>query len=123
MPWAWASARHSTGPLLQGVTGICTCSAIRLEAILSPTRRITSPSGPMNTMPSSRQRSANAACSATKPHPAQRASDAAIVDVTALELLGVWIEDLRGAETHCLVRLTHKHAPTVRLREKRDRAQ
>ncbi len=58
---------------------ICSCSANRFEAILSPTRRITSPSGPMNTIPSSWQRSAKAACSATKPHPTQTASARATV--------------------------------------------
>ena len=37
-------------------------------------RRMMSPSGPMKTMPRSLQRSANSACSATKPHPTQTAS-------------------------------------------------
>src|SRR5208283_1833774 len=53
----------------------------------------------------------------------QRAFNPGIVDVTALKLLGIGIEDLSGTKTHCLVRLTHKHAMAIRLGEERDRAQ
>ena len=38
-------------------------------------------------------------------------------------MLRVWVDDLGGTKTHCFVRLTHKHAMTIRLGEKRDGAQ
>ena len=86
----------------------------------------------MNTIPMSRQRSANCACSATKPHPtqtasaravAQRALKVAVVDVNALEMIRARIDDLRGAERHRLVGLTNEHGVAVGVGEKRDGAQ
>jgi hypothetical protein len=53
----------------------------------------------------------------------QRPFDPAIVHITALGLLCVWIEDLRGAQTHSFIRLTNKHGVTVGFGEKRDGAQ
>src|SRR5580704_13172834 len=53
----------------------------------------------------------------------QREFEPSIVDVTALGLLCVWVDNLSGTETHSLVGLTHKHAMAIRLGEKRNRAQ
>ena len=53
----------------------------------------------------------------------QRPFEPAIVNVTALGLLGNWIEDLSGAETNRLVGLAHEHAVAVRLGEKCNGAQ
>ena len=110
---------------------MCACSARSFEVILSPSRRITSPSGPMNTMPSSRQRSANSACSATKPHPTQTASARAAAKalpagrnhIAAFGLLRGRVDDLRGAERHRLIRLADEHGMAVRLGEESDGAQ
>jgi len=54
-----------------------------LLPILSPSRRIASPDGPTNVMPSEVTRSANAASSATKPQPTHTASARASVSTRA----------------------------------------
>ena len=74
-----ASSTSSTGAPDHGTTGTCARSATRLAATLSPSNRIVALSGPTNTMPAFSQRSANEACSATKPHPTQTASAFAAV--------------------------------------------
>ena len=61
-------------PPLHGATGTPACSASRLASILSPSARMTSASGPTNTIPRRSHSSANSGCSATKPQPTQAAS-------------------------------------------------
>ena len=51
-PWRTASSTVSTASPLQAATGTSACSARRLPSILSPSDRITSGSGPTNTIPS-----------------------------------------------------------------------
>ena len=46
-----------------------------------------------------------------------------VVNVTALELLGVLVHDLSGPETHRFIRLPDEHGVTVRLGEEGDGAQ
>src|SRR5271165_1278037 len=53
----------------------------------------------------------------------QRPFQATIVDVTALELLSIRIDDLSGTKTHRLVGFPHKEAMAVSLGEECDRAQ
>ena len=69
-----ASSSEATAPPLHAATGTPTPSARSLAPILSPSRRMTEPGGPMNTTPKLSQRSENAACSATNPHPTHTAS-------------------------------------------------
>ena len=53
----------------------------------------------------------------------QRALQTGIIHITALELPGVLIEHLSGAETYRLIRFADKHGMPVRFREERDCAQ
>ena len=71
---ALASSRVSTPPRLHGATGTPTSSAMSLDPILSPSRRIASGLGPMKVTPISRHSSAKPGSSATKPQPTQTAS-------------------------------------------------
>ena len=72
--WTRAAATSATGPLLHAAIGTPTSSASFFEAILSPSRSITSGDGPMNTMPSWRHMRAKSDFSETKPQPGQTAS-------------------------------------------------
>ena len=69
-----AAVISATGPFDHAAIGTPTSSASSLEAILSPSRSMTSGEGPMNTMSMSRHRRANSAFSETKPQPGQTAS-------------------------------------------------
>jgi hypothetical protein len=69
-----AVSRSDTAPRLQGAIGTPTSSAISLALILSPSLRMASAVGPMNTTPSLSHSSANAGSSATKPQPTHAAS-------------------------------------------------
>ena len=71
---ASAPSRVSTGPRLHGATGTPTSSAISLEPILSPSRRIASALGPMKAMPSRSHSSTKEGSSARKPQPGHTAS-------------------------------------------------
>ncbi len=44
----------------------------------------------------------------------------AIVDITALRLMGFRVNDMRFAKVHCLVRFAHEHRMAVRIGEKSD---
>jgi hypothetical protein len=64
----------ATGPFDHAAIGTPTSSASSLEAILSPSRSMTSGEGPTNTMSMSRHSRANSAFSDTKPQPGHTAS-------------------------------------------------
>ena len=100
--------------------------------ILSPSRRITSPSGPMKTMPMLAAKVGKFGVLGYKA-PAnpdrfgarcrQRRCQPVVVDIAALELIGVGSSDLSGAEEHRLVRFADEHGMTVGIGEERDGAQ
>ena len=69
-----AASMSATGPFDQAAIGTPTSSASSLDAILSPSRSITSGEGPTNTMSMSRHSRANSAFSDTNPQPGQTAS-------------------------------------------------
>ena len=69
-----ASSTSATGPLDHAAIGTPTSSASTFEAILSPSRSMTSGDGPTNTMSMSRHSRAKSAFSDTKPQPGHTAS-------------------------------------------------
>ena len=73
-PRRWRPRGCRRRPRLHGATGTPTSSAMSLEPILSPSRRIASGLGPMKVTPMRSHSSAKAGSSATKPQPTHAAS-------------------------------------------------
>jgi hypothetical protein len=71
---ASAASASATGPSLPGTSGAPTASAIRLASTLSPSRRVASGPGPIQTSPASITACANSALSARNPYPGCTAS-------------------------------------------------
>ena len=107
----------STAPPLQAATGTSAFSASRLPSTLSPSARITSASGPTNTIPRRSQSSANSGCSATKPQPTHAAS-APRLGQRPLELVVIEVAAL--AQAVALVGLADEQRVALGLDVKRD---
>src|ERR1035437_181922 len=53
----------------------------------------------------------------------QGALKAAIIDIAAPEMVGNWVDDMRGTDAHRFIRFTDKHTVPIRFGEKCNRSQ
>ncbi len=115
--WAQASASVSTGPPLQGATGIWERSARRLAAILSPKLAHHISRGPDVYDPHFPAKVGECRVfrhkAPSNPHGigadgGERVFQSRIVEVAALWPLSFRVGEMGGAETECLVRLTRQ---------------